>query len=90
MTSTNDGFIVAEADLKLRGPGDLDGTMQSGIAFDLRIANLATDSQIVQLAHDAVDKVLDSDPSLTNSENSILRIQLESIYNKTVDWSKIS
>ncbi len=90
MTSTNDGFIVAEADLKLRGPGDLDGTMQSGIAFDLRIANLATDSQIVQLAHDSVDKVLDSDPSLTNSENSILRIQLESIYNKTVDWSKIS
>ena len=90
MTSTTDGFVIAEADMKMRGPGDMEGTMQSGIAFDLRIANLASDGQIVQLAHDAAAKILDSDPQLTNSENTLLRIQLNSIYNKTVDWSKIS
>lgn len=90
MTSTTDGFVIAEADMKMRGPGDMEGTMQSGIAFDLRIANLASDGQIVQLAHDAAAKVLDSDPQLTNSENTLLRIQLNSIYNRAVDWSKIS
>lgn len=76
MTSTTDGFVIAEADLKMRGPGDMEGTMQSGIAFDLHIANLATDGQIVQLARDAADDTLDKDPELALPENSILRSEL--------------
>ncbi len=90
MTSTTDGFVIAEADMKMRGPGDLEGTMQSGIAFDLKVANLSTDGQIVQLAHDWVDRVLDEDPELSDPRNIILRRQLDAIYNKVVDWSRIS
>ncbi|MCM1021909.1 MAG: ATP-dependent DNA helicase RecG [Muribaculum sp.] len=90
MTSTTDGFVIAEADMKMRGPGDMDGTMQSGIAFDLHIANLSSDGQIVQMAHDAVTSVLDDDPTLTKPANTILNIQLNSIHNNDVDWSKIS
>ncbi|MDE7396252.1 MAG: ATP-dependent DNA helicase RecG, partial [Muribaculum sp.] len=90
MTSTTDGFVIAEADMKMRGPGDLEGTMQSGIAFDLKVANLSTDGQIVQIAHDWVDKVLDEDPGLCDSRNVVLCRQLDAIYNKIVDWSRIS
>ena len=64
MTSTTDGFVIAEADLKMRGPGDLEGTLQSGIPFDLHIANIATDGQLVQLARDCACEILDADPSL--------------------------
>ena len=90
MTSTTDGFVIAEADLKMRGPGDIEGTMQSGIAFDLHIANLATDGQIVQLARDAADDTLDKDPELALPENSILRSELLQQASKAVDWSRIS
>ena len=90
MTSTTDGFVIAEADLKMRGPGDMEGTMQSGIAFDLHIANLATDGQIVQLASDAADDTLDKDPELALPENSILRSELLQQASKAVDWSRIS
>lgn len=90
MTSTTDGFVVAEADLKMRGPGDLEGTMQSGIAFDLKIANLAMDGQIVQLARDAAGLLLDDDPDLSKPHNSMLRTQLAVIFEKTVDWGRIS
>ena len=90
MTSTTDGFVIAEADLKMRGPGDMEGTMQSGIAFDLHIANLATDGQIVQLARDAADDTLDKDPELALPENSILRSELLQQASKAVDWSRIS
>ncbi len=90
MTSTTDGFVIAEADLKMRGPGDMEGTLQSGIAFDLRIANLATDGQIVQLAHDAAAKVLESDPNLASAENQLLTTQLQVLHNHSIDWSKIS
>ncbi len=90
MTSTTDGFVIAEADLKMRGPGDMEGTMQSGIAFDLHIANLATDGQIVQLARDAADDTLDKDPELALPENSILRSELLQQASKSVDWSRIS
>jgi ATP-dependent DNA helicase RecG len=90
MTSTTDGFVVAEADLKMRGPGDIEGTMQSGIALDLHIANLATDGQIIQLARDAADDVLNLDPELSSPTNYILKQQLEVLYNKTIDWSRIS
>ena len=90
MTSTTDGFVIAEADLKMRGPGDMEGTMQSGIAFDLHIADLATDGQIVQLARDAADDTLDKDPELALPENSILRSELLQQASKAVDWSRIS
>ncbi len=90
MTSTTDGFQIAEADLKMRGPGDLEGTMQSGIAFNLSIANLATDGQIVQMARDAADSVLDRDPSLTLPENRLAAMMLSAIFNRQIDFSLIS
>ncbi|MDE7154374.1 MAG: ATP-dependent DNA helicase RecG [Muribaculaceae bacterium] len=90
MTETTDGFVVAEADLKMRGPGDLEGTMQSGIAFDLHIANLATDGQIVQLAHDWSEKILDSDPELASPENMPLRNTLRFIVDRAIDFGRIS
>lgn len=90
MTSTTDGFVVAEADLKMRGPGDLEGTMQSGIAFDLKIANLAMDGQIVQLARDYACLLLDADPDLSSPQHSMLRSQLAALYEKTIDWGRIS
>lgn len=90
MTSTTDGFLIAEADLKMRGPGDMDGTMQSGIAFDLHIANLATDGQIIQLARESAEKILDTDPDLSHPDNLMLRPQLSAIFEKTIDWGRIS
>ena len=72
MCETNDGFQIAEADLKLRGPGDLEGTQQSGIAFDLKIADIARDGQIVQLARDEAQKIVDSDPTCDSPEHSML------------------
>ena len=90
MTSTTDGFVIAEADLKMRGPGDIEGTMQSGMPLELHIANLATDGQIVQLARDTAIAVLDRDPNLSSSENAILRNELAQASNNIVDWSRIS
>lgn len=90
MTSTTDGFVVAEADLKMRGPGDLEGTMQSGVAFDLHIANLATDGQIIQLARNAASDILDDDPDLMLQNNAILRTQLGVLFAKNINWRLIS
>lgn len=90
MTSTTDGFVVAEADLKMRGPGDLEGTLQSGMAVDLKIASLATDGQLVQIARDAASDVLGQDPSLSAPEHSAIRRELERVFQRTDDWSRIS
>lgn len=90
MTSTTDGFMIAEADLKLRGPGDIEGTMQSGMPIELNLANLATDGQIVQLARDAVDDIMEHDPDLSQPRHAILLRELAAISGTRVDWSRIS
>ena len=90
MTETTDGFQIAEADMQMRGPGDIEGTMQSGIAFNLRIANLGSDGQILNIAHEAAEAVLSADPDLQLPENRVLDEQLHLHFDKTVDWSKIS
>lgn len=90
MTETNDGFVVAEEDMKLRGPGDMEGTQQSGISFNLKISNLAHDGQIVQLARDAATEVLAHDPMLQLPENRTLSQQLMFLFKKQADWSLIS
>lgn len=90
MTETNDGFEIAEADLKLRGPGDLEGTQQSGIAFNLRLANLGRDGQLVQLARDMAAYVLDADPELQAADNVLLRRHLQELKKEHRDWSQIS
>ncbi|MDE6378726.1 MAG: ATP-dependent DNA helicase RecG, partial [Duncaniella sp.] len=90
MTATTDGFAIAEADMQMRGPGDIEGTQQSGIPFELHIANLATDGQIVQMARDAACEILDADPSLEAPENNLLRRQLALLSSRLQDWSKIS
>ena len=90
MTETTDGFLIAEADMQLRGPGDIEGTQQSGIAFNMRIANLATDGQILTVARDAANTLLDKDPELALPENQILVEQLHKHFDKTVNWSRIS
>lgn len=90
MTRTNDGFEISEADLQLRGPGDMEGTQQSGIAFDLRIANIAKDGQILQLARDIAGEVLDADPDLARPENAVLPRRLEKLFRRKIDFSLIS
>ncbi len=90
LTKSNDGFEIAEADLKLRGPGDIEGTQQSGLAFDLKIANLGQDSKLIQYVRDIAEEILDQDPELNQSENQILANQLKKISNKKVDFSVIS
>ena len=90
MTETNDGFEIAEADLKLRGPGDLEGTQQSGVAFDLHIANLARDGQLVQLARDTATFVLDNDPQQCLPQNALLWQRLRENVDPNFDWSEIS
>ncbi|MDE6309960.1 MAG: ATP-dependent DNA helicase RecG, partial [Muribaculaceae bacterium] len=76
--------------LKMRGPGDLEGTMQSGIPFDLKLANLATDGQIVQLARDTASDLLDADPDLAHPANAPLVRALAASNARTIDWSRIS
>ena len=90
MTSTTDGFVIAEADMKLRGPGDIEGTMQSGMPFDLKVANLATDGEIIQAARDMADETLDADPQLSAPANQILPRQLALMTSRVFDWSSIS
>lgn len=90
MTETNDGFEIAEADLRFRGPGDLEGTQQSGMVFDLKLANLARDGQIVQLARDTATWILDADPQLTATDNAILVQRLRHLKRDQMDWSSIS
>lgn len=90
MTKSNDGFEIAEADMKLRGPGDIEGTQQSGLAFDLKIANLGKDAQLIQYVRDIADNILDYDPWLEKNENKILKKQLKKIAYKKMDFSVIS
>ena len=90
MCDTNDGFQIAEADLQLRGPGDLEGTQQSGLAFDLKISNIARDGQIVQLARNEARMVLDDDPSQSKPEYHVLWQTLKALKKNLVNWSAIS
>ena len=90
MTQTNDGFVVAEEDMRLRGPGDMDGTMQSGVAFNLQVANLAQDGQIVQLTRDDAEAYLAQDPGLTLPEGRLIDQHLRLIFDKQQSWSEIS
>ncbi len=90
MVATNDGFRIAEADLQLRGPGDLEGTAQSGLPFNLHIANLATDGQLLELARQAAQSILDKDPMLEDEMNRIYKYQLDLLRIETHNWSDIS
>lgn len=90
MVESNDGFEIAEADLKLRGPGDLEGTQQSGIPFNLRIANLTRDGEILQFAREVAQKILDEDPQIERPDNLILRKQLRKLGGNRYNWGLIS
>ena len=90
MVATNDGFESAEADMRLRGPGDIEGTQQSGIAFDLKISNLAKDGQILQYARDIAEKIITEDPLLVLSQNDILKKQLIALRKNHLNWGSIS
>ncbi len=90
MCDTNDGFLIAEADLKLRGPGDLEGTQQSGMAFDLKIADIARDGQIVQMARDEAQHIIDNDPNCDKAENSLLWQRLAALRKTNINWAAIS
>lgn len=90
MCRTTDGFEIAEADLKLRGPGDIEGTQQSGLAFDLHIASLAKDGHLLEIARNYAKEILESDPLLEAPQNGILRNRLNKLFGKKVDWSRIS
>lgn len=90
MVETNDGFEIAEADLKLRGPGDLEGTQQSGVAFDLKIADIARDGQLLQYVRDIAERLLDEDPQCENSKNQVVWQQLKELRKKNVNWAVIS
>ena len=90
MCDTNDGFRIAEADLKLRGPGDLEGTQQSGMAFDLKIADIARDGQLVQMARDEAQRIIESDPLMQHPDNAIFVRRLYELRKTNVNWSAIS
>ena len=90
MGATNHGFHIAEADLKLRGPGDLEGTQQSGMAFDLKLANIAKDGQLIQLARDEAQKIIDNDPLCQKNEYSVLWRRLDALRKNNVYFGAIS
>ena len=90
MTRTNDGFEIAEADLRLRGPGDLEGTQQSGMPFELKISNLAQDGQMLEIARNTAIDILEKDPILNCNENKILAIQLKKMKTNVINWGAIS
>ena len=90
MCETNDGFRIAEADLKLRGPGDLEGTQQSGMAFDLRIADIARDGQLVQLARDEAQLIIDDDPECVSNRYALLWTRLRELRKSNINWGVIS
>ena len=90
MCDTNDGFRIAEADLKLRGPGDLEGTQQSGMAFDLKIADIARDGQLVQMARDEAQSIIEEDPSCTSDKYSLLWYRLKQLRKTNINWGVIS
>ena len=90
MCDTNDGFRIAEADLKLRGPGDLEGTQQSGMAFDLKIADIARDGQLVQLARETAQQIVDADPTCSSPQYAMLWRRLRELRDVNVNWAAIS
>lgn len=90
MTSTTDGFVIAEEDMKMRGPGDIEGTMQSGLPFDLKIANLAQDGLIIGKAREIAEKLLDDDPTLSRPENRNFALSMALAAKRNKDWSMIS
>ena len=90
MCDTNDGFRIAEADLKLRGPGDLEGTQQSGMAFDLKIADIARDGQLVQMARDEAQKIIEEDPECTSPRYQVLWNRLRQLRKTNINWAAIS
>ena len=90
MCETNDGFRIAEADLKLRGPGDLEGTQQSGMAFDLKIADIARDGQLVQMARDEAQQIIDEDPLCCSDRYALLWRRLKELRKTNINWGAIS
>ena len=90
MCDTNDGFRIAEADLKLRGPGDLEGTQQSGVAFDLKIADIARDGQLVQMAREEAQKIVAADPTCSSPQYAMLWRRLSELRDVNVNWAAIS
>ena len=90
MCDTNDGFQIAEADLKLRGPGDLEGTQQSGVAFYLKRADIARDGQLGQLAREEAQKISDADPTCASPQYAMLWRRLSQLRDTNVNWAAIS
>ena len=90
MCDSTDGFVIAEADLNLRGPGDIDGVQQSGLPFDLKIANLATDGRLLQTARSVAKELLERDPELSLPEHSVLLRQLQRLQKGNINWGSIS
>ncbi|MDD3789382.1 MAG: helicase-related protein, partial [Petrimonas sp.] len=90
MTETNDGFLIAEADLKLRGPGDLEGTQQSGIPFNLKISDIVRDNDILFRAREVAEEIIVKDPNLEQPEHLVLRQQLNRLSGNRYDWGRIS
>jgi len=90
MIRTNDGFEIAETDLQLRGPGDIEGTLQSGIPFDLKIANLGKDGQIIEYVRNIAEGILEKDPVLEDERNHILKAELNRLFSIKQSWSNIS
>lgn len=90
MVSTTDGFVIAEEDLKLRGPGDLEGTQQSGLFLNLKMANLVRDNEILESARTAAIKLLDTDPDRSLLQNQATWARLKELRDTSVDWSSIS
>ena len=90
MTSTNDGFEIAEADLKLRGPGDIEGTQQSGLTCSLKVANLGKDAIILNEASRAANEILEKDPNLQNTDNQVFASQIKRLFKTRITWRYIS
>lgn len=90
MVRSNDGFEIAETDLQLRGPGDIEGTQQSGIPFDLKIANLGRDGQLIEYVRHIAEAILAEDPTLEKNQNHVLGVELKRLFSKEQSWSKIS
>lgn len=90
MVRTNDGFEISEADLKLRGPGDLEGKQQSGLPFDLKIASLAQDGKMLEIARNAAMEILEDDMKLAKTENRVMAEQLRKMKTNTLNWGSIS
>ena len=89
MVGTTDGFKLAEIDMQLRGPGSIEGTQQSGIPFDFKMANLATDQDILQTARNTVEKLLKADPLLQKNEHYKIKTILKAKYSSKINWSRI-